>query len=650
MGTATSNPANNQAVPYVDTPLTPFEEKTGHHPSLFVLFFAEMWERFSYYGMRALLVFYMLKGFLHYKDNEAYGVYGAYTALVYMTPFIGGLVADKLLGYRACVILGGALMAMGHLVMTIESKMTFFIALALLIAGNGFFKPNIGAILGNIYGDRLKAKRDGAFTIFYMGVNLGAAMAPLLCGYVGETYGWHYGFGLATIGMLIGLAVFVAPNWLTQVLIGSGALAGASVLVYSGSKQTMLVLGVNAFVAVALVAAAGFAWVALNHGGVPESAGARPAVSTGTYNKRLLAVLLGTTAAVVLFTLLIMNKAAGILLDITGAVSIGYVLYSAFKFSRIERERIFVLVIMFFFTMLFWAFFEQAGSSINNFTDRNVDRVAEKGVITANDIGKTMNFELNQEQVGYPHIDSTGVTRLYSLTDLDNAKDAARKESERTGKDVTPKATWLIQNEHVGMKLGGTEIPASIFQSTNPIYILLFGLLFSWVWGYLGERGREPSTQFKFVLALLQLSAGFWVLWYAAEHADGRGMVGMSWLLLAYLLHTTGELCLSPVTLGLISKLSPKTIVATMMGTYYLGTAFSQYLAGIIATFTGVEEHGGSGPTLIPPPVETLPLYSDVFYKIAIATVVAAVLMFAISPILKKWTHEEAFDQQKWKT
>ena len=183
----------------------------GHPTGLFTLFFAEMWERFSYYGMRALLVFYMLKGFLGYGDSDAYAVYGAYTALVYMTPFFGGMLADRLLGARRAVVLGGLLMAAGHLMMTVENSLGFFFALALLICGNGFFKPNISTIVGSLY-PQGSPRRDGGFTIFYMGINLGAAMSPLLCGYIGETYGWHYGFGLATIGMLIGIAVFVAPS------------------------------------------------------------------------------------------------------------------------------------------------------------------------------------------------------------------------------------------------------------------------------------------------------------------------------------------------------------------------------------------------------------------------------------------------------
>lgn len=190
----------------------------GHPTGLFTLFFAELWERFSYYGMRALLVFYMIKGFMSYGDGNAYTIYGAYTALVYMTPFFGGMIADRLIGARRAVILGGLLMAAGHLTMTIQYKSAFFTALALLIVGNGFFKPNISTMVGSLY-PQGSPKRDGGFTIFYIGINLGAAIAPLLCGYVGEQYGWHKGFGLATIGMLTGLAVFIAPTILSQLLL-----------------------------------------------------------------------------------------------------------------------------------------------------------------------------------------------------------------------------------------------------------------------------------------------------------------------------------------------------------------------------------------------------------------------------------------------
>ena len=255
------------------------EQKTlfGHPTGLYMLFFAEMWERFSYYGMRALLVLYIIKGFLQKGDGEAYAIYGAYTSLVYATPFIGGMIADKLLGARRAVILGGLLMAAGHLVMTIESEQPFFIALALLIVGNGFFKPNISTIVGSLYPDG-SPQRDAGFTIFYIGINLGAAMAPLLCGYVGEKYGWHYGFGLATIGMLVGLAVFVAPAAITRVLILGAAVISGLMMIYLNLDEVIYALGPNALVAICLIFSGVIAFVALGKSALPSWAGEAPSM------------------------------------------------------------------------------------------------------------------------------------------------------------------------------------------------------------------------------------------------------------------------------------------------------------------------------------------------------------------------------------
>lgn len=624
--------ASGEGIAAVETPVSSFEARVGHHPGLFALFFAEMWERFSYYGMRALLVFYMTKDFLAYNDDRAYEVYGAYTALVYMTPFVGGLVADRILGQRAAVVIGGTSMALGHLVMTVRSDYAFFAALALLILGNGFFKPNIGTIVGQLYGsERLQRKRDGAFTIFYMGVNLGAAMAPLLCGYVGETYGWHYGFGLATIGMIVGLAIFVAPTRVTQALIGLGALGAALALVLAGMRQTSWVLSVNVFVAVALVAAMTLAVWALANGAVPPEAGA--AKPRPSY-RRDLAIVLGAVAlAVPTFAFLVWNSSiAGYVLYVVGALALGYVLFEAFRVTKRERERLFVILIMAFFSMLFWAFFEQAGSSINNFTDRNVDRVAEARVIGPDDVGRTIEIAINQEQLGYPFEGS-----VYTIDRLDAAR-AAAQEAGRT----EVRARWTITEAHVGMGVEGDEVPASVFQATNPVFILIFGLLFTALWTFLAQRNLEPSTPTKFVFGLVQLGLGFGALWLGAQNADARGMVGMGWLVLAYLLHTTGELCLSPVGLSMVSKLSPARMVATMMGAWYLATAFSQFLAGIIARFTGVGGEGGSeGPQAVPPPLETLPIYAGVFGQIAIACAVAAVVLAFLTPFIKRWMHEE---------
>ena len=470
---AGGNPSSS--VPVLESDETPFERRVGHHPGLFALFFAEMWERFSYYGMRALLLFYITKGFLGYNDTRGYAVYGAYTALVYMTPFIGGMVADKFIGQRAAVIVGGSLMAIGHLLMTLQFEVSFFIALAMLIVGNGFFKPNIGTILGSLYSnERLKAKRDGGFTIFYMGVNLGAAMAPLLCGYIGETYGWHYGFGLATIGMMIGLAIFIAPTVVTQSMIGVGAVATAATLIWTGAQQTVWVLGVNIFVAVALLVAMVFALWALANGGLPANAGAfkhpltkqadvpgadyrepakEAAPDRGLFMRNISGVL-GVTALVVpVFAWLVYAQSiAGYVLITVGVIALGYIIFEAVRVSKVERERLFVILIMAFFSMLFWAFFEQAGSSINNFTDRNIDRVTEARHITEADVGHTLDIAVNQEQLGY--IADHGVfTRerfdeLVQLNTLEEAADPAPESPQRPLRQF-----WVLDESLVGQTL-----------------------------------------------------------------------------------------------------------------------------------------------------------------------------------------------------
>jgi POT family proton-dependent oligopeptide transporter len=292
----------------------------------------------------------------------------------------------------------------------------------------------------------------------------------------------------------------------------------------------------------------------------------------------------------------------------------------------VERQRLFVVLIMCFFSMLFWAFFEQAGSSMNNFADRNVDRVREARVLTAAEVGQTVTLEANQEQLGYARDG-----KVFTLDQLDALK-----------KDKATKLEWKVEPAHVGMGVGGKEVPASIFQAANPTFILLFGLAFTALWGALAKRRLEPSTPAKFALGLLQLCLGFGALWWGAQTATDRGMVGVQWLLVAYLLHTTGELCLSPIGLSMVTKLSPAALVSTTMGAWFLATAYSQYLAGIIAALTGVS-HGeeGAETKMIPPPSATVDVYGSVFGRIAIAAFVAFLLLLALTPLIKKWMHAE---------
>ncbi|HAN30049.1 MAG TPA: hypothetical protein DCQ06_00490 [Myxococcales bacterium] len=612
------------------------KETLGGHPTgLFMLFFAEMWERFSYYGMRALLVLYIIKGFMQRSDKEAYAIYGAYTALVYATPFIGGILADRLLGARRAVILGGLLMALGHLVMTVESELPFFFALAFLIVGNGFFKPNISTIVGSLY-PAGSPQRDAGFTIFYIGINLGAAMAPLLCGLVGETYGWHYGFGLATIGMLIGLAVFVAPAAVTRVLIMLTAVLCGGAMLYFNKDKVIYELGPNAVVALCLVISGLIAFVAIGKSGLPSWAGEAPD------NARLKApvwpalpwlnmewaVYLGAFLSVPLLALLVQrSEVAGYTLTAFGVAALAMLVIEMLRSTKIERQRMQVVLILMFFSMLFWAFFEQAGSSINLFTDRNVARVFATEMLTAEQVGNTVDVQITQGLNG-----RTLGDKIITMTDIDQWR-----------KDKVEVIKWPVSEDDIGMPSKGSEVATSQFQAANPMFIIFFGLLFSALWGWLAKRKLEPSTPVKFGLGILQLGLGFAVLWYGATNCDSHGMVGMGALLWAYLLITTGELCLSPVGLSMVTTLAPKRIVSMVMGAWFLATAFSNYLSALIAMFTGVS-HGAEGVAALPPPIETAQTYADVFGPISVAAIVSAFVMFALSPLLNRWMHAEVTD------
>ena len=643
----------------------------GHPAGLYTLFFAEMWERFSFYGMRALLLFYMIKGFLGYGDSEAYAVYGAYTALVYLTPFFGGMLADRLLGARRAVILGGLLMAAGHLTMTIENDIAFFTALALLICGNGFFKPNISTMVGAQY-PAGSPRRDAGFTLFYMGINLGAAMSPLLCGYIGETYGWHYGFGLATAGMLVGLAVFVMPRRVTQLLILAGVLA-AAIGLFLFRPDSGLQVAINIFVAVALLAAGGIAIAALGRGGLASAMGAPPDMARlrgrvlGGWLSRQWAVYLCTLAAIPVVVLFVsgfaplagdgdalvlvpaafverlqaggalaqvlavfvteMSRPAGLLLTVSGVVALGYLLMHTFKLDKVRRERMFVVLVLTFFSLTFWAFFEQGGSSVNNFTDRNVDRVAEERVISVAEVGSVIRIQPTQEQLGHYN----GAT-LFTLDALNTLREANQD-------DPAFALEWEVVPSNIGMGVAGrpAETPASVYQSFNPVYILLFGLAFTALWGFLGARNWEPPTPYKFALGLLQLGLGFGAFWYGAQVSDERGMVALQWLAVGYLLHTTGELCLSPVGLSMVTKLAPARLVSTVMGAWFLATAFSQFLAAVIAQFTGVT--GGDADASVPAPIDTVHVYGDVFGSVAVMALAATAVCLLLAPLLTRWMH-----------
>lgn len=496
----------------------------GHPKGLYMLFATEMWERFSYYGMRTLLIFYLTKHFL-FTDGKASLIYGAYTALVYLVPVIGGVIADRYLGARKAVTFGAILLVIGHLGMAFEGPpamldgevitrsethlQIFFLSLAFIIAGVGFLKANISTIVGKLYAQN-DPRRDSGFTIFYMGINLGAFIATLACGYIGETYGWRYGFGLAGIGMLLGLIQFLRGQHLLEGHAEAPDPDKLKEKVFAGlSREWMIYLGGFLMVAVS--------WQLVQH-------------------QDLVGGLLGLFGA---------------------AVALIVLSYSMTKCSKVERDQIWVALVLVMFSVLFWALFEQAGSSLNLFTDRVVDR-----------------------------------------------------------------------------QIFGWTPTAGMFQSLNAGFIFMLAPVFAWGWVWLARRGWEPNTPVKFSLGILQVGLGFLLLVMGIK-ASGDGMIGLWWIVGLYLLHTSGELCLSPVGLSMITKLSPMRIGSMMMGVWFLASAGANFIAGLISRMTSTETHGGA----ITDVALAKATYIEVYSMVGWYAIGAAFILFLLSFVLRRGMH-----------
>ncbi|QFT76488.1 peptide MFS transporter [Erythrobacter sp. THAF29] len=480
----------------------PQEEVIGHPKGLFLLFMAEMWERFSYYGMRALLIFYLIQHWM-FAEEKAYVIYGAYTALVYIAPVVGGYLADQFIGQRKAVLFGAVLLTFGHFFMAFEGGggqddpmiNVFWLALALIIVGSGFLKANISVIVGQLY-DRTDVRRDPAYTIFYMGINVGAATASIICGFLGQTYGWEYGFGLAGVGMLIGLIFFIIGK---PLLLGKGEPKDPSKI--AGGKEWAIYGAGLAMVALC--------WAAIQY-----------------------------------------QELVGTVLGVFGGGLVLYVLWTAVaKLPSDERDRIFAAMFLILVSIVFWALFEQAGSSLNVFTER--------------------------------HVDTQGVN-------------------------------------------------ASMFQSINAIYIVMLAPLFAMIWQGLAARNAEPSTPMKFGLAVIQVGLGFLVLVWGAESVGINVPTPVIFIFLIYLLHTTGELCLSPVGLSAMNRLSPGHMASLIMGTWFFASATGNFAAGLIAAATGAEGVGEEAGKQV-----VLDVYTTVgWYAIGIGVVV-----MAVSPLIKRLMH-----------
>jgi POT family proton-dependent oligopeptide transporter len=479
----------------------------GHPRGLSTLFFTEMWERFSYYGMRALLILFMTKtaaeGGLGFDDATAGAVYGLYTSMVYMATLPGGWIADRLIGQRRAVLYGGIFIACGHFSMAFPTLATFYLGLFLIVIGTGLLKGNISVLVGKLYAEGDK-RRDAGFSIYYMGINLGAFIAPLVCSYLGENINWHYGFAAAGIGMTLGLVQYLFG---AKHLQGGTGPAVASPAEHSKNRRT----GLIAALAVAAIATV---------------------IGIGTY-----------TGALPITATQIADAAGYGLLIVT-------VLFFAWLFvspawTPEERKRLYVIFVLFVAAAIFWSLFEQAGSTLTLFGERDT---------------RTSVF--------------------------------------------------------------GWEFPVGWFQSMNSMFVWMFAPVFAWLWLSLGRRGAEPSTPIKFSLGLLLVGAGFALLVVGAQLAQNGVKVSPLWLTGVYLLHTFGELCLSPVGLSAMTKLAPVRIAGLMMGVWFLAASVGNFLAGRVTGF-----------------YQAMPL-PTLFMTIALVGIIAGIALLPLTRPMKRMMGE----------
>ncbi len=508
---------------HLDNSTANLDPQVLNHPAgLFILFFTEMWERFSYYGMRALLVLFLVTaidggGWGWSRENAAL-LYMWYTSLVYLTPLIGGWIADKFWGFKTAVVVGALLMTLGHAALAVETVSSFYIGLGLLIAGNGLFKPNISSMVGGLYKD--DTKKDGAYTIFYMGINAGAFLGIMLCGYVGETVGWSYGFGLAGVFMFFGLLQF----YFAQAVFGEN--------------------------------------------------GAKPQKSVDLNAQNI----------------------------------------KADKLTHIEKDRLMVIGVFALFVIVFWWAFEQAGSSMTIFAKDYTQRVLTG---TSATIYVWANFFLTV----VPVVVVTWVLALlfkqtFKVIPLSNTFLAASFAM------IWGIIIWKVYNEF--SSTGEIEVPASWFGILNSFFIITMAPLFSKIW----ESKLNPSGPAKFALGLALLGVGFGFLAYGAagiQMGASTATVSMFWLIAAYFFHTTGELCLSPVGLSYVSKLTPKRLLGLMFGVWFLSNFVAHFIGGYTASaMDSINASIG---------------LSGFFMLFTAIPIGAGVLMLVLTPFLKKRMH-----------
>ncbi len=586
------------------------EDLWGHPKGLYVCFTTELWERFSFYGMKYLLLLYLTKYHL-FTDEMGFEVLGAYAGLVYALPLIGGMIADRFLGMRKSVLFGGILLSLGHILMAVEGYQAifyaagttltenltlasgevlvagtvlaeditmrdtaalkvFYMALALIVMGVGYLKPNISTIVGKLYAKE-DPRRDSGFTIFYMGINIGSFVATILCGWLGETFGWKYGFGAAGIGMIIGLFTFTygqkflkghaepaEPEKLKRNFLGPINLEWSiyllslpvlGVLWLLVQHEPVVLLTQNVFLVIAIV---GLILYSMVHTKKDQD-------NRTAYTIAAIAALAGIYAVGVTLGFVpgTENLAEKVLYG-SVILIVGFVIYGFMTHNSAEFGRTVVLMILILSTIVFWALFEQSAGSMTLYADRVVDR------------------------------------------------------------------TW-----------GNVTFTAAQFGSLNAGFIMLLAIPFAALWTWLAKKNLEPSTPVKFGLGILQAGLGFGALVFGAQFPDQAGQVAMIWLVLAYLLHTTGELCLSPVGLSAVTKLSIGNVVGVSMGTWFLATALSETVAQRIGKMAAMASSGGE----VTDSASALGTYTELFSFLMWFGVGMGVFMIVISPLLRRWMH-----------
>lgn len=477
----------------------------GKYPKqLWYLFLTEMWERFCFYGMRGMLTIFMVTQ-LAIKDNVANLQYGAIQAFVYAFTFIGGLFADKILGFRKSLFWGGILMVTGSFVIAAGPKEFFYLGTCFSIIGTGFFKPNISTMVGALYKDG-DTRRDAGFGLFYSGINIGAMFGGLICVYLGKFYSWNLAFGSAGIVMIIGLVIFV----FTQKSLGP---IGISPLLH---------------------------------------------LSAGKRKMREYAVFIGSLLAIPLIRIMVTNtEYTDMFMYIIGPATLVYIFWEMRKFNSAEKKKLVAALIFILFSILFWAFFEQSGGSLS----------------------------------------------LFALNNLHNTM------------------------------LGVHLDPNAVNNSSNSVFVILFSPLIGILWLWLSKKGREPNAVIKFGLSFLFLAAAFFIFYACRFFADSEGKSSLSIFTVAYLVITIGELCLSPIGLSLMTKLSPKPMWGVMMGMWFLASAYGQYVAGILGAGMSVAKENA---TL----TEKLISYTDGYKQLAIYAVIGGLVLLIFTPWIKKLMQE----------